>query len=153
MILNEILSEPDDELLLMNLVEYLTTQSNFDIRKLPEVPRNVVAVVTAQAIIDNGGFRQFFESEFDGTPDYHLFVEAYEAIGAAESARAIEQALELFPEGRPPENWVKKEKCIKEIFTGNEGDSLVQNIQGKILGNDRNYQLTAQYARENLSGF
>ena len=152
MILKDILSESDDETLLLNLVDYLTARASFDINKLPEVPRNVVAVVTAQAIIDNSGFRSFFESEFDGKPDYQLFVNAYKAIGADESARAIESVLAMFPEGRPPENWRQKQKYLEEIFSQTSG-SFIASAQGKILGNDKNYVLTAKYVRENIAGF
>lgn len=151
MILKDILSDSDDETLLMNLVEYLTTQANFDIKKLSEVPRNVVAVVTAQAIIDNGGFRYFFESEFDGKPDYQMFVQAYKAIGAVESAQAIESILDRFPEGKPPENWRQKQKYLEQIFEMQ--DSFIGSVQGKILGNDKNYVLTAKYVRDNIAGF
>ena len=136
----------------MDLVDYLTMQANFDINKLPEVPRNVVAVVTAQGIIDNGGFRRFFESEFDGKPDYQLFVQAYSAIGALESARAIEAVLALFPGGKPPENGREKQKQLERIFNGLE-DSFIGTAQGKILGNDKNSVLTAKYVRENIAGF
>lgn len=153
MILKDILTERDDEILLMNLVQYFTDQKNFDINALAEVPRNVVAVVTAQAIIDNGGFRQFFESEIDGKPDYRIFVQAYKAIGARESAQAIEQVLEMFPEGQPPQNWCQKEKYLSKIFSQDQSDSFISRIQDKISGNDRNYVLTAKYVRENISGF
>lgn len=50
-------------------------------------------LITAQGVIDNGGFEYFFENEFDGNPDMSDFVLVYEAVGASSSASAMKEAL------------------------------------------------------------
>lgn len=57
-----------------------------------ECPHSTLAY---QGIIDNGGFEYFFESEFEGNPELESFVTVFNEIGAIESAKAIEKALEL----------------------------------------------------------
>ena len=93
----DILDEQDDETLLMQVIESITHREDFDISQIPEAHRNVVAAVTAQAVIDNGGFRYFFESNFSGHPDYQMFIDAYNNIGAKEAADAISKVFSSIP--------------------------------------------------------
>ena len=152
--LAEILEEQDDETLLMQVIEAITKREDFDISRIPQAHRNVVAAVTAQAIIDNGGFRYFFESNFNGHPDYQMFVDAYENIGAKEAADAINQALMLFPEGTPPAELDEREKYLDAIF-GDDAPARAQmgEIETKISGKVEHYSLAANYVRDNKDQF
>ncbi|WP_255990424.1 DMP19 family protein [Chitinolyticbacter albus] len=68
----------------------------FDPLTAPEVDRTVMVVVTAQGLIDNGGFAYLFDPGFAVKPDWNWFVTAYRAIGALETADACVQAIELW---------------------------------------------------------
>jgi hypothetical protein len=60
-------------------------------------PRQVfITVYSAQGVIDNGGFRYFFESDWPGQPPYSRFSDAYREIGAADVAHLIDRAASLF---------------------------------------------------------
>lgn len=146
--LNESLDQQDDETLLMQVIELITNREGFDIGLIPQAHRDVVAAVTAQAIIDNGGFRYFFASNFSGKPDYQMFIDAYTNIGAKEAADAINQALLLFPNGTPPEALDEREKYLEAIFSS---DSLsgkqLGEIESKITGKVEHYALAADYVR------
>jgi uncharacterized protein DUF4375 len=72
-----------------------------DPRRLPVADQTVIAVYGAQGVIDNGGFRYFFESDWPCRPPYSMFSEAYRRIGAVAAARALDQAVDLFPFARP----------------------------------------------------
>lgn len=69
-----------------------------DFKALPWQLAVVLRVHGAQGIIDNGGLRYFFESNWEGTPPYSEFVDAYASIGASEVAASLERAVsQLFP--------------------------------------------------------
>jgi len=70
-------------------------EKGFDVNHSPFSHKVVVMVVTAQGIIDNGGFDYFFEQEFEGNPNYQDFVNVFKEIGAVESSAAIEKAIKL----------------------------------------------------------
>jgi len=149
-----LLQENDDEALLMQVLEAINQREDFDIGDIPAEHRHVIAAVTAQAIIDNGGFRYFFASHFKGRADYQMIVEAYSQIGAKESADAINQALNLFPDGAPPEALDEREKCLRNIFDEDSAQAkTLHDIEAKVSGKMENYSLAAQYVRENAEKF
>jgi len=152
--LDKLMNETDDEALLMQVLEAINNKEDFDIGQIPEEHRHVVAAVTAQAIIDNGGFRYFFSSHFKGRSDYQMIVEAYSEIGAKESADAINQALLMFPNGEPPEALDEREKYIEAIFgKDSKFAKEVGEIESKVFGKLENYSLAANYVRENVEKF
>lgn len=67
----------------------------FDVNRSPLTHKVFILVYSAQGIIDNGGFEYFFESPFEGSPDYQEFVEAFIQIGAIKCAEAIKKAIKL----------------------------------------------------------
>lgn len=152
--LEKLINETDDEALLMQVLEAINQNEDFDISDIPEAHRHVVAAVTAQAIIDNGGFRYFFSSHFKGRHDYQMIVEAYSQIGAKESAEAINQALNMFPNGEPPESLDEREKYLEEIFDkDSEHAKTLDEIESKVFGKMENYSLAANYVREHADKF
>lgn len=76
-------------------------RSGDDVSRLALPVRTIVVIVSAQGVIDNGGLHYFFESDFPGCPAYETFVDAYLEIGAVEAARALAEAVALFPFGEP----------------------------------------------------
>jgi len=151
---DDLSQELDDESLLMQVIEKITTAQGFDIHQISQEHRNVVAVITAQAVIDNGGFRHFFESHFDGDSDYQMFVQAYQNVGAAESADALNQALMMFPDGVPPAELEHRQKYLDAIFDKtSDHQNKITDIENKILGKVENYSLVANYIRDNRELF
>ncbi|MFV2057223.1 MAG: DUF4375 domain-containing protein [Thiohalomonadales bacterium] len=151
---DDIFQGNDDESLLMHVIEKITSAQDFDIQKVPAEHRDVVAVITAQAIIDNGGFRYFFESHFNGDSDYQIFVNAYKNMGATESADAINQALMMFPNGVPPEELDQRQKYLDSIFDqSDDNKKKIEEMEGKILGKVENYSRVANYIRQNKQLF
>jgi hypothetical protein len=55
----------------------------------------VVRIYSAQGILDNASYRYFFEPDWEGQPDYSVFVNAYREIGC--DAQAICAARVLPP--------------------------------------------------------
>jgi hypothetical protein len=147
-------NEGDDESLLMQVIEKITCVEDFNINAVPEEHRNVVAVITAQAVIDNGGFRYFFESQFEGSSDYQIFVKAYKEVGAEEAADALNQALMMFPDGVPPAELDERQKYLDAIFdSASDKKTKITAIEDKILGKVENYSLVADYIRDNKNVF
>jgi hypothetical protein len=70
-------------------------------RRLAEPARTLVLVYGAQGVIDNGGFRYFFENDWPGRPPYSWFSRAYRRIGANRAAALLDEAVTLFPFARP----------------------------------------------------
>src|SRR5579871_677483 len=62
-----------------------------------DVPLQTIATLyTVQAIIDNGGFRYLFESDFPVNHPYSAFIEAYRRIGSTDAAERLEKAVAAF---------------------------------------------------------
>lgn len=72
-----------------------------DITRLAIPIQTVAIIYSAQAVIDNGGLEYFYESDFDGTPEYSFFVEIYRRIGAESAASCIEESAAMFPFAQP----------------------------------------------------
>jgi hypothetical protein len=58
--------------------------------RLPVVLQPVALLYTVQAMIDNGGFRYIFESDFPLNPPYSAFSDAYRKIGATTAADSLD---------------------------------------------------------------
>jgi hypothetical protein len=73
-----------------------------DLGALPAEGKVVVWTWHAKGIIDNGGFQYLFEGIFETDPYYAGTLAAFRAIGAEQCAAALEEALQVFPRGKPP---------------------------------------------------
>jgi hypothetical protein len=149
----------NDGEVLDRVFEKITARPDFNINTASQVEQVVVLVTTAQGLIDNGGFAYFFENDFEGKPDYQLFVNAFDAIGATESAQAFREALALFPNGKPQNDLIERNRWIDEFlrpdFEDEQGEIYrrIENIEDKILGREENYSLVAQFIRDNWTEF
>ncbi len=88
---------------------------DFSVAYLPESRRIVTVVYTAMGIIGNGGFEYLFEGDFEGDHDYRLTLAAFETIGAEGGARALRDALALFPAGRVHEGMKERAEYYRSI--------------------------------------
>ena len=117
------------------------------------IPLQIVVLVThAQGLIDNGGFRYFFENDMPGNPEYSVFSDAYRQIGAAKAASLIDLAVNLFPFENPHILFEKRNEYMDsreesdELFAiGDEvcGDETIwQKLESYIKGHAALFQLT-----------
>ena len=122
-----------------------------DLRKVPDVLRNIAMVHAGQGIIDNGGLQYFFEQDFPGNPPYALFVEAYRAIGAVNVAVALERAVALFPFEDPHKHRKKRDHFLDSFNDdeGNERKSPFEPFTRQICGNKDVWPLLKQYVKSN----
>ncbi len=84
-------------------------------RKLAEPIQTVVAIYTAQGVIDNGGLEYFYESDFPGNPEYSFFVEAFRRIGAESVASCIEVSSRMFPFARPQLHEARRQQWLDAV--------------------------------------
>ena len=64
---------------------------------LPEPLMTFWAVFHGGGVIQNGGFQYFFENDWPDNPNYSIFIDAYERIGATGAAAAMRAAVADFP--------------------------------------------------------
>ena len=126
-----------------------------DVAKLAVPVRTVAMLHAAQGVIDNGGLRYFFESDFPGKPDYALFIEAYRAIGADDAADALEKAVELFPFDSPHKNVGKRNEFLDSFL--DEDDELVNSpfepLTKKLCGNKGVWEKLKKYIAAHSADF
>jgi hypothetical protein len=123
-----------------------------DSSKLP-VPLQIVVLIThAQGIIDNGGFRYFFENDMPGSPKYSVFSDAYRQIGAVKAADLLDLAVNLFPFDDPHSFPVKRNQYMDSLDESDElfvigdqvcGDETIwQQLESYILGHPALFNLS-----------
>ena len=83
------------------IVFHRLKQNGGDPRTLGLPEQTVAVIYGAQGVIDNGGFRYFFENNWPGRPPYSLFSDAYRRIDATDAADCLDRAVRLFPSPRP----------------------------------------------------
>lgn len=124
------------------------------ISSLPEPWRTVIAIYTAQGIIDNGGFAYFFESDFKGGNDFKTIINSYRNIGLEEHAKSIENVLSLFPENRPHVDTSERDGFIYKYLSGNDEENycnVVEDAEAVFYKETENvYKLADNYAIKNV---
>lgn len=125
--------------------------SGNDIGGLPTPLQTVVVVTSAQGIIDNGGLEYFYESDFDGTPPYSIFVDAYRRIGAGNAADCIESSQQMFPFGQP--HLYEKERQLWLDTVKNNEDHEFVKLSRKICGDEVVWKRLAEYVATNRAAF
>ncbi len=71
-------------------------------------------------MIDNGGFKYFFESDWPHNPSYTTFSEAYRRIGKTEAGDAIEYAAKSFGIQTPERNEAFRNEFMEKQFGSHE---------------------------------
>jgi hypothetical protein len=122
-----------------------------DISRLPEPLRTVVIVCSAQGVIDNGGLEYFFESDFDGTPEYSSFVAAYRRIGAESAASCIESAEAMFPFSQPHLHESKRQQWLENV-RDDESHPFVK-LSRRVCGDESVFAKLAEYVAANQDAF
>jgi hypothetical protein len=109
------------------------------------VPLQTVAILyTVQAMIDNGGFRYIFETDFPFQPPYSLFSGAYRRIGALRAAACLDRAVAMFPFPNPHQSQQQRNDFM---------DSLDESHQMFELGDESVWAALESYVKSNASAF
>ena len=101
-----------------------------DIQSLDEPDRSVILSISAQGIIDSGGFITFFEDDIQEGVDYQWFVDAYRNIGEEQLANNFAEILSLFPEGKPQEDLEERQTHLVRFFDDESPEYI--NILGAL---------------------
>jgi hypothetical protein len=126
---------------------------SFKLDRLSEPVRTVLVVEVAQGIIDNGGLRYFFESDFDGQPPYEDFCDAYRRIGANDCADALKQAVEMFPFDNPHLD-AEQRNIYLDLFYADEDDSeAFAELDDILVGNEPVWEKMADYVTKHRTAF
>jgi hypothetical protein len=115
-----------------------------------DVPLQTVAVIyTIQAIIDNGGFRYLFESDFPFCPPYSFFSEAYRRIGAADAADRIDRAVAMFPFDKPHQFAQERNKFMDSLEESHE----IFELGNQVCGDEAIWLALERYVNKNAAAF
>lgn len=93
------------------------------LRRLSEPFRTLAIITSAQSVIDNGGLRNFFETDWPLQPPYKMFSDAYRMINATAEANAIDAASTGFNVSHP-ESCEDKRCAFLSSSKGRQVDDL-----------------------------
>src|SRR5262245_2387259 len=137
---------------LCNRLAALIAEQHHDEVRLPALTaaeRIVFLVWSTFGIIGNGGFRYLFEHQWEDDPYFAHAAHAYEVIGCREAAEAFQDALDLFPKGRPPANVAKRLKWYLTRISG----WPAPNDWRFLNANDDIVRCLSSYVRRHRSAF
>ena len=120
------------------------TQAGDDALTLSRVDQTILAVSSAQGVIDNGGFQDFFESDWPNTPPYSFFSDAYRRIGAQGPAACIDEAAALFPFDNPEQHDEERREFLGSLP---ETHALFE-LGDRVRGDTSVWGLLERYAKE-----
>ena len=109
----------------------------------------VVLITHAQGIIDNGGFRYFFEDDIPGNPKYSVLSDAYRQIGAAKAGDLLDLAVGRFPFDNPHLSSEKRNEYMDSLA---EADELFV-IGDEVCGDETIWQKLADYISRHAALF
>ena len=115
---------------------------------IPMPAQTVLLIGTAQGVLDNGGLRYFFESDFPGRPSYETFADAYARIGAQQCADAIRQAAARFPFSDP--HLRRAERCDQLDVWSSIPESPLDALDDVLLRSGGVWALLDRYLEDHL---
>jgi hypothetical protein len=122
-----------------------------ELSKVPAPVATFLRVYGAQGVIDNGGYRYFFEADWPDTPDYSVFVEAYRSIGCRSQAKDLARVVKTFPFSRPHLRVEKRNEFIRENY-----DARKFHVRGwgnALCGDESVWSALARFVRKHKKVF
>ena len=119
-------------------------------REIHEVedPYFTIAVIfAAQGVIDNGGFRYFFENDWPKNPPYSIFYDAYDRIGLQDEAKNLKDAVLSFGINGPERQIELRNKYIDENY--DEDKFEVKGWNDTICGNEFVWDKLVLWVKDN----
>ena len=123
----------------------------WDHSKLPASVAAYLRVHGAQGVIDNGGYRYFFESDWEGQPPYSEFIDAYVAIGCVEQAADLARVVATFGHPNPHLHEDMRNDYIERHF--DEDSHRVRTWGNALCGDDRVWSALEEFAQRNAHDF
>ena len=80
---------------------------------LTDTERRLLAAYWLEAEVNNGGFDQYFFNSAGNNAETALF--GLKEIGATSAAALLEQAVAVFPGGKPPTDRFKRQEVMQQI--------------------------------------
>lgn len=148
---NKVLETSDDFVLCDEIFKLMIKYygEDFDVSKCKEKDQSVILVWHASGIVDNGGFQYLFEGNFKGDPHFAKTAAVFKIIKASKCAAAVEEALRLFPDSKPPEDIKKRLKTYQAVPAAKR-----QAIDVKFFSESKQMKtILAKYIRENREEF
>lgn len=109
----------------------------------------VMLVWQTMGIVDNGGFQYLFEGTYRGDPYFAKTLAAFQKIPADKCAKAVTDALRLFPNSRPPRDIEQRLEIYQHARRAKRLD-----LDDKFHSESSEIpKLLAEYIRENREEF
>jgi hypothetical protein len=116
-----------------------------DISVLPLELQVIVRIVSAQGVIDNGGYKYFFGADWDRQP-YEQFAEAYEAIGCVQAAADLRRVVSTFPFSEPHRRRESRREYMRLHW--DEDSCCVRGWCDALCGDATVWSNLTEYCRE-----
>jgi len=124
-------------------------KDNMDL--LPEAVATFLLVHSAQGVIDNGGYRYFFESNWPGNPPYSRFIQAYKAIGCDNQAADFGRVADTFPFEAPHLDEEGRNKYMDENL--DEEEYAVKGWEKNLCGDEEVWRKLEAFYTTHASDF
>jgi|GEM_PF-752194 len=124
---------------------------NENINDLPRSVATFLIAYSAQGVIDNGGYRYFFEADWPNNPPYSKFVEAYFIIGCVKQSQDIDRVVSTFPFENPHLNESRRIEFIEANY--DEDELEVPGWGEKLCGDTDVWEKLEGYYLENINDF
>ena len=122
-----------------------------DMSRLHESVRIFLLVHGAQGVIDNGGYRYFFEADWPNTPPYEVFASAYEMIGCAKQAADLRRIVTTFPFADPHLHSKKRQAFIDTRY--DKKKFCVPEWGNALCGDEDVWKKLAKYGKKHKKDF
>lgn len=122
-----------------------------DIFKLSKPVSTFLFVYSAQGVIDNGGYKYFFESDWPNNPPYSNFINAYEEIGCEKQAIDFNRVVSSFPFENPHLNESARQKYIDDNY--DEDEIEVKGWGEALCGDKEVWPKLEEYYLQNKEQF
>ena len=92
-------------------------ERGFDSDTANDIEKTFIYVVTAVGLLGNGGFKYFFENDFDeGKVPHEEVISHFEKIGSSKTAETLRKSLNIFPGAKPQKNLAKRSAFLEKFF-------------------------------------
>ncbi len=131
--------------------ERLLKKARGNMDSIPTSAANLLIIFSAQGVIDNGGYRYFFESDWPKQPPYSRFIEAYSAIGCEKQAADLARVVSTFPFDEPHLNAEKRNQFMDANY--DEDECIVNGWGDMLCGDEEVWSKLEAYYLKNKKDF